>query len=241
MSTALHELRQQLEQRFPDALPLGRGTVAAVSTGTAALDALLPGGGLARGRLTVWRPGGGATAVLRTACETAVRRGERAAWIDAGRLQSADFWRDGPLLLRPGNPVAALTSAEELLRSGGFGLVILLGAGRELTREAVRLSRAARAGGSAFVAAARDVPVAHLRLVSRIAPAGYRWRCDPFGEPVEVVGVRLEVEASALGWSGRTTLELPVRTHGLRLSPESRLGDGRGAPPAARWRQRHPS
>jgi hypothetical protein len=240
-AAALYDLRQALQRRFPDALPLGRGTVATVSAGCAALDALLPGGGLARGRLTAWRPGGGATAVLRAACEATVGRGERAAWIDAGGVQGADFWRSGPLLVRPRTQVEALSIAEELLRSGGFALVVLLGASREAAREAVRLSRAARAGGTAFVAGAEAVPVAQLRVVSRIAPDGYRWRHGPFGEPVQVVGVRLEVEASSLGWSGRTTLELPVRTHSLRLAPEPRLVDRRGAPASARWRRRSPA
>lgn len=234
MSAALQDLRRALEHRFPDALPLAYGTVAAVSTGSPALDTLLPGGGLPRGRLTAWRPGGGATAVLRAACETAVRAGERAAWIDAGRIQGADFWRSGPLLVRPGSGVEALAIAEELLRSGGYGLVVLLGAGREAGREAVRLSRAARTGGAAFVAASEAVPVAPLRVTSRIPPGGYRWRCNPFGEPVQVVAVRLEVEATSLGWSGRTSLELPVRTYEQRLCPDPLLVDRRGAPAAAR-------
>jgi hypothetical protein len=234
---ALDELRRTLEQRFPDALPPGAGTAAGVATGIEALDALLPGRGLERGRLTAWRPGGGATAVLRSACEATARRGERAALIDGAGVQGADFWRPGPLLVRPANGVDALAAAEELLRSGGFALVVLLGAGREAAREAVRLSRAARTGGAAFVVAMEQSPVARLRVTSRIAPDGYRWRVDPFGEPVEVVAVRLEVEAAALGWSGRTAFELPVRTHRPRLSPEPRLVDRRGAPAAVRWRR----
>jgi hypothetical protein len=228
-AAALQELKRTLERRFPDALPLGRGTVAAVGTGVAALDMLLPGGGLGRGRVTTWRTGGGATAVLRTAVEAAVRRGERSAWVDAGGALSADFWRTGPLLVRPATEREALVSAEELLRSGGFALVVLTGGGREAGREGVRLSRAARAGGAAFVLAGGESPVTHLRVASRIQPEGYRWRRDPFGDPVEVTAVRIEVEASSLGWSGRTAFELPVRTHRARLSPESRLVDRRGA------------
>lgn len=228
-AAALQELKQALERRFPDALPLGRGTAAAVSTGVAALDVLLPGGGLARGRLTLWRPGGGSTAVLRTAAEAAVRRGERSAWVDAGGALSADFWRTGPLLVRPGTEREALISTEELLRSGGFGLVVLTGSIREAGREAVRLARAARAGGAAFVLTAPASAVTHLRVTSRIHPDGYRWRRDPFGEPVEVTAVRVEVEASSMGWGGRTSFELPVRTHRARLSPEPRLVDRRGA------------
>ncbi|HSJ33377.1 MAG TPA: hypothetical protein VK933_18195, partial [Longimicrobiales bacterium] len=142
---AVLELRQALERRFPDALPLGQGTAAAVGTGLAALDGLLPGGGLARGRVTLWQPGGGATAVLRSACEAAVGRGERSAWVESPTVGGAEFWRQGPLLVRPETERLALVSAEELLRSGGVSLVVLAGAGREAAREAVRLSRAARA------------------------------------------------------------------------------------------------
>jgi hypothetical protein len=238
---ALTELREALERRFPDALPLSGSTVGGVGTGIAALDGLLPGRGLARGRLTVWRPGGGATAVLRAACEAVVRRGSRSVWIDGTGRQGADFWRAGPLLLRPGSEREALSGAEELLRSGGFALVVLQGVGREAVGEAVRLARAARAGGAAFVMGAAEAPVAHLRVRSRIDPAGYRWRHDVFGEAVEVVAVRVEVEATSLGWSGRSAFELPVRMHQPRLAPEPRLVDRRGAPPAARWRPRRQS
>jgi hypothetical protein len=235
---ALDQLRRTLEQRFPDAMPLGHGTADVVSTGIAALDGLLPGGGLARGRLTAWRPGGGTTAVLRAVCEAAVRRGGRAAWVDAAGVQGADFWRGGPMLVRPATECEALASAEELLRSGGFAVVVLLGAERSAAREAVRLSRAARAGGAAFVAGLSDAAVASLRVVSRIAPDGYRWRHDPFGEPVDVVAVRLEIEATSLGWSGSTTFELPVRSHTPRLAPEPCLSDRRGT--SRPWRRRPP-
>src|SRR5688572_17519676 len=49
-------LREALEQRFPNAKPLVFRTAGAVSTGLAALDAMLPGGGLPRGRLSLWQP-----------------------------------------------------------------------------------------------------------------------------------------------------------------------------------------
>jgi hypothetical protein len=234
---ALHELRQALERRFPDALPLGHGTGAGVGTGVAALDALLPGGGLARGRVTVWQPGGGATSILRSAAEAAVTRGERSAWVDVAGALSGDCWRSGPLLLRPAGELEALVCAEELLRSGGFALVVVSGGGQETSREAIRLSRAARAGGSALVLVSTGSSLSHLRVQSRIDPAGYRWRRNPFGEPVEAVSARIEVAASALGWSGRTSVDLPVRTHGARLAPEPRLVDRRGAPPQVRWRR----
>jgi hypothetical protein len=236
-NVALDELKRALQHRFPDALPLGRGTAVAVSTGLPSLDMLLPGGGLVRGRLTSWRPGGGATAVLRSACAAAVQRGERAAWVDGAAVQGADGWRAGPLLVRPSSGRAALESTEELLRSGGFALVVLTGADREVAGEAVRLTRSARSGGAALVVVTAESTVAHLRVRTRLIPEAYRWRRDAFGEPVEVETVRVEVEASSLGWSGRTGLDLPVRSHAARLAPEPRLVDRRGAPPAARWRR----
>ena len=50
----LTELRQAIEQRFPDALPLHHAaTPSSVPTGIVAVDALLPGAGLPRGRLTM--------------------------------------------------------------------------------------------------------------------------------------------------------------------------------------------
>jgi hypothetical protein len=233
---AMYDLRRALERRFPDALPPGRSSAVA-GTGIAALDALLPGGGLPRGRLTAWTAGGGAVAVLRAACEAAVCRGERAVWIDAARVQSADFWRAGPLLLRPSGELPALEAAEALLRSGGLALLVLHGGGREAAaREAVRLARAARAGGAALVMVGAAVPVARLRVASQLSPDAYRWRYNVFGEPAEPVAVRLEVTASAQGWSGRTRFELPVRSHHPRLCPEPHLPDRRGAAPAARWR-----
>jgi hypothetical protein len=234
---AVQELREPLERRFPGSLPLGRGVAPAVGTGLRELDALLPERGLARGRVTVWSPGGGATAVQRAVAGAVVEGGERAAWVDGSGGVVADFWRGGPLLVRPSGARAALSVAEELLRSGGFALVVVAGCGRDAGREAVRLSRAARSGGASLVVQAREAALAHLRIGTRIAPEGYRWRCDPFGEPVEAVSVRIEVEARTLGWSGRTSLELPVRTYGARLAGESRLVDRRGAPPQARWRR----
>src|SRR5436190_642052 len=75
-------LRALLEARFPDATPVTHRTAEPVATGISALDAILPGGGLPRGRLTVWVPEGGATAILRAASQTTVLNGERAVWID---------------------------------------------------------------------------------------------------------------------------------------------------------------
>ncbi|MGH7481623.1 MAG: hypothetical protein ACRELV_05665, partial [Longimicrobiales bacterium] len=65
MSTVL-ALRELLQERFPGAQPVAPGgTARPAALGVAPLDRMLPEGGLPRGRLTHWRPGAGATALLR--------------------------------------------------------------------------------------------------------------------------------------------------------------------------------
>ncbi|MGQ0560373.1 MAG: hypothetical protein ACT443_00710 [Gemmatimonadota bacterium] len=224
------QLKEALGQRFPNAQPVAYRTAGGLATGIPALDNLLPAGGLPRGRLSLWTPGGGATAILYAAAQAVAARGERSAWIDGAGTIAGDSWSPGPLLLKPEGELEALICAEELLRSGGFGLIVLSGAGRAFTQEDVRLSRAVREGGGGFVAlSATSSSVAHLRVTSRIGPDGYWWRLDPFGEPAEVVEVRVQVEAEALGWSGRTSVALPVATHAYRAAAEGALPDRRGA------------
>ncbi len=126
MASSVLALRELLQRQFPGATPLHTdGAAEPLATGIPELDALLPGGGLPRGRLTLWRPGGGATAVLRAACRAAVERSERAAWIDAAGVACGDFGSEGVALLRPQGMLGALECAEELLRSSGFALVVL--------------------------------------------------------------------------------------------------------------------
>ncbi len=237
---ALSELRQAIERRFPDALPLAHGTLAAIGTGVGAVDALLPGGGVPRGRVTSWEAGGGASAVLRAACGAVVERGERAAWIDGAGTVTADGWVRGPLLLRPPGELEALACAEELLQSGGFGLVVVTGLGRHGAQRAVRLSRAAKAGGSGLVLVGAAPEVAALRVGCRVEAGGWRWRRDPFGGPGELVSVRVRLEARSLGWSGATSFDLPVWTHAPRAGVDELLVDRRGVTDRrAAWRRAH--
>lgn len=245
-ASSLAELRDVLARRFPDALPLSYRAAQAVATGIAELDALLPVGGLPRGRLSVWAPGGGATAILRTACASGLARGERTAWIDAAGTLLEAVGGLGTLLLRPRSDVQAAGCAEELLRSGGFALVVLSGAGEAGGREAVRLTRAAREGGASFVLVAENAEVAGLRARSRLIADQYRWQRNPFGEPVVVEETRVEVEARSLGWSGRTSFRLPVHDRAVRMTMDPLLVDRRGAlrrpyRPARRGQPRHGS
>lgn len=239
------DLRRELERRFPDAQPVREGTTGVVATGIGPLDGVLPAGGLPRGRLTLWRPGGGATAVLRSALDAAMAGGERAAWVDGAGVVSGAYWSGGvvhgagpdaplPLLFRPADPVNAAACAEELLRSGGFALVVLTGggsggSGRGLADgEGVRLGRAAREGGAAFVAVAGGAPVSHLKVRTVFDPDGFRWRRGPFGEPAALESVRVRARLESMGLDRRIRFRLTVEHHDVRLSLEPGLVDRRG-------------
>lgn len=228
MASSVAALREILERRFPDAQPVTQRTAGGVATGIAALDRVMPGNGFPRGRLSAWAPGGGATAALRSACRAATGRGERAAWVDGAGAACGGGWRGEAALFRPPGPRVALECAEELVRSGGFALVVLAGA-RTADAERVRLSRAAKEGGATLVLLESGGFMAGVRLVSRIRPEGYRWRLDPFGEPAEVETVTVRTRVEALGWSKEAEFSLPVAAHDLRLSLEPALGDRRGA------------
>ncbi|HTR77822.1 MAG TPA: hypothetical protein VMH39_06915, partial [Gemmatimonadaceae bacterium] len=162
------------------------------------------------------------------ACYSTVALGERAAWIDGQGSIAGPDWIDGPILLRPRTPRHGLRAVEELLRSGGFALVVL--AGTELAGSApVRLSRAAREGGAALITLTTHTALSSLRLTSRIDPRGYRWQRTPFDEPAVVRDVTVSVHARAMGWNARSTLLVPVMHHELRLALAPGLVDRRGA------------
>jgi hypothetical protein len=239
MASSVAALRALIQQRFPDATPLTGGSQTTeqacpeerqrrrVATGIRALDQVLPNGGLPRGRLSVWAPHGGSTAILRAACHAVVANGERSAWIDGDNTVAGAFWGDGPYLVRPTSRLHALRAAEELLRSGGFSLLVLAGTEPQGT-ETVRLTRAAREGGTALVAVGSAASMASLRLTSRLLQ--YRWRRTPFGDPASAEDATVRVSAKAAGWSAHTDFPIPVVNHELRLSLESELADRRGLP-----------
>lgn len=227
-ATDLEELRAMLARQFPDALPIAHRTRAQVATGVAALDGILPGGGLPRGKLAVWQPGGGATAILRATCHAAIAAGDRSAWIDGDHTVAGALWDAGPLLVRPKTRRHALRAAEELLRCGGFALLVVAGVQPEGT-ETVRLTRAAREGGSALVTITPHASMSSLRLESRLLPHSWRWRRTPFGDPAEARDVRVRVRARALGWNAATELAIPFTAHELRLSLDAGLADRRGS------------
>jgi hypothetical protein len=132
------------------------------------------------------------------------------------------------VLYRPG-PGLAPVVAEELLRSGGFALVVLAGVGAGLgDGEGVRLGRGAREGGAALVMMAESAPVSHLRVRSWFDPTGFRWRTGPFGEPVSLESVVVRARLQSMGLDRRTRFRLPVEYHDVRMSLEPRMVDRRG-------------
>ena len=236
----LAALRSLIEQKFPDATPITRRTVRPAATGIPELDRALPRGGFPLGKLSLCEPGGGATSVLRSACETALADGDRAAWIDGAGTVTGASWRTGPLLVRPRGVQQAVAAADLLLRCGGFRLVVLaLGKADTLTdADTVRLVRATHEGGGAFAVLAGHAHMAALRLETRITPDGWRWHRDPFGDPAEAQDVRLHAEVRALGWQARAEFTLPVQSHELRLSLDPGLADRRGRNATARSARR---
>jgi hypothetical protein len=226
-AAALANLRSVLEQRFPDATPLAHRTTEQVASGIAQLDRCLPAGGFPRGRLSVWSPFGGATAILRASCYTVTTQGERAAWIDGEHMLTSTSWIDGPVLLKPVTRRAALRAAEEILRSGGFALVVLSGTDPQ-GQEAVRLTRAAREGGSALVSVTTAAALSSLRVSSSLDPRGYQWHRTPFGEPAVAHDVLVRVRARAMGWNAHSQFLVPILHQELRLALEPGLADRRG-------------
>ncbi|MEZ4457281.1 MAG: hypothetical protein R2882_12160 [Gemmatimonadales bacterium] len=226
-SSRSEALRRLLGEKFPDAVLLPDRAAEPIPTGLAVFDQLLPGGGLPRGRMTVWKsPIGGATALLRSSIHSLSSRGERTCWID-GKCSLATEIAAGTILVRPATEALALTAAEILLRSGGFALIVLSGVAPD-QHGMLRLSRMVHEGGGAFVALTEKSLTASLRLTSRFLLDRFRWTTGPFGDVAAVESVALEVTASAPGWSRSQVLTLPARTHDFRLSLDPGLADRRG-------------
>jgi hypothetical protein len=147
------------------------------------LDAALLGG-VPRGQVTEWAGprSAGKTAVLRQLVRAVRSAGAGAVYVDgtgtltpapwvlgtAGPNGAPPFW-----VVRPPTPAGVLAAAEELIRSGAFGLVVAEGA--DWSRApVVRLQRLARETGAALVAVVDRpgrVPMAGFRVQFASDPA----------------------------------------------------------------------
>jgi len=156
MSLALADLRQQLA-----AVIAGTpSTAPGLATGIAALDGVLPGHGIPRGRITeLLAPAGlGKTTLARSLAAATLTAGHSVAWIDATRTLDPRDWvavdagrADTLWVVRPSAPARAPWCADLLLRTGSFALVVLDGAPVLPRAAAVRLAQLARDGDAALL------------------------------------------------------------------------------------------
>ena len=168
-------------------LPPPPPAVPTIPTGIAALDAVLQGSGLPRGRLTelAGPVGSGKTTLARAIVEATVAGQGWVAYIDAQRTLDARDWvhlgdAEGVWMIRPHDATRAAWCADVLLRSGAFALVVLDGAPSLTKSNAVRLTRLARDGNCALLVlgdragAGSQLGGAVRLVVERPAPASRR-------------------------------------------------------------------
>jgi recombination protein RecA len=197
MSLSLAELVQLL----PPPAPAGP----CIPTGIAALDAVLQGGGLPRGRLTeiVGSTGSGKTTLARAVVEATVADHGWVAYVDAQRTLDPRDWvhlgdAEGVWMIRPHDATRSAWCADVLLRSGAFALVVLDGAPTLTKSAAVRLTRLARDGGAALVilgdraGGASQLGGAVRLVVERPTPGNRRPRPEAGAGPTRTIGVRVE-------------------------------------------------
>lgn len=255
-----------LRRRIADVVAGDAPPAVGFRTGVATLDAALHAtGGVPRGRITelLGAAGSGSTTLVRRLVGQALAAGAWVAYVDATRTLAPRDWaslgphdpdggaqgvRDDRLwVVRPPEPARAAWCADVLLRSGGFGLVVVDGAPVLPRAVAMRLLQLARDADAALVLVgsgtrASDLGGAlRLRLRPANAPPGAgsgsgerpplrRWRVDPGGTwsvvqraviTVEKGGTHRNVEVScAVGVARRLCAhpEVPDRRPVARAS-----------------------
>jgi recombination protein RecA len=173
----------------------------ALPTGVAALDAVLVGGGLPRGRLTeiVGPTGSGKTTLTRAIVESTVAAHGWVAYVDAQRTLDPRDWAhlgdaEGVWMIRPHDATRAAWCADILLRSGAFTLVVLDGAPTLTKSAAVRLTRLARDANCALMLLG-DRAGGASQLGGAVRMVAERKRRGPEGSRsggTHVIGVRIE-------------------------------------------------
>ena len=170
-----------LRRRIADVVDGDTAPTDGFRTGVGALDAALQAtGGVPRGRLTelLGAAGGGVTTLARRLVGQALAAGAWVAYVDATCTLAPRDWADTERLwvVRPPDAARAAWCADVLLRSGGFGLVVVDGAPVLSRAVAMRLLQLARDADAALVLVgtgtrASDLAGA-LRLRARAANAG---------------------------------------------------------------------
>ncbi len=186
-SALFRELEKRIEHIEPRPRAPGRASSSVVQTGISPLDALLPQGGLPRGRTTEWTGSrsSGKTTLLRAMLERVRGTGESVAIVDADRTLYAPDWAGLETgagrfwIIRPPSEQEAIWCTDLILRSGAFGSVTLSHDSVMRRPVTVRLQRLAEEADAVFITLG-EVPVAALRLrfrPGRIEPVISR----PFG------------------------------------------------------------
>ena len=229
------------------------------ATGVAALDAALHAtGGVPRGRLTelLGADGSGTTTLVRRLVARTLADGAWVAYVDATRTLAPRDWaglgRRGAVteegvaslagidppgphaperlwVVRPPDATRAAWCADVLLRSGGFGLVVVDGAPVLSRAVALRLLQLARDADAALVllgagTRASDLSGA-LRLRVRAAPGGYGGHAPPQvpsvpAAPASAAGRRWRSAPEGGGWHAVQRTVITVEKGGSHRTVE---------------------
>lgn len=205
-----------------------------LSTGIDALDANLPGGGLAAGAIhELWSPveGGGLWTVATRLVRQSANRGGAILWFDprcdfyppAARSIGIDLGR--LILVRPQGRKRTLWGIGHALRCRGIAAVVGTVA-RPTLAEIRRLQLAAESGGGlGFLLATRREDVSAGGVASRWKVTGGRSNGD-------VRRISVEIE-KCRGGSARPPIMLEVEHGQVRVAVSSRLADRPDSPDVA--------
>ncbi|HEY3354464.1 MAG TPA: hypothetical protein VGQ83_14530 [Polyangia bacterium] len=251
-SPTVARLRAELVRRFPTAVPRpAPRAAAALATGYPALDAVLPDGGLPRGRISeiVGPPSSGKLSVALGVLAQLTRQGELCAFIDgrgeffAPSAEAAGVDLGRLLVVRPAPPLC-LEAAGVVVQSRAFALAVLdtgaagappRGVGRGMigggppdrsarleAAHAARLRRLCEEGDTALVLLTEPATAPAGRPLREAA--ALRLRALP-----QLEGVRITIDKSAAGRVGAAAdlRMLRYASYCLRAAAQLRLA---GAP-----------